>query len=455
MANLASTTISGTITEKKGTASISGTTLTVDMSTGNYFEVSLATASDNIATFTITNPPASGSVGSFVIKITQGSTARSFNWATMSGARPVWESIPVIPTEVNAQDIYTFTTYDGGTIWYGSTIGTEFSSVSIYGNRGVFCGGDYEASGNYQNNPAAPMDSDKMDYIAIDTNGNATTFGNLGIARGKVAACSDGQRGVIGGGRRYNFPSAPTHTETNLMEYITIGTPGGSTGFGNLTVTRQGAASTSSPTRGIFAGGYINAPSPTYYNTIDYITIITPDNAVDFGDMHPGTTSQRTACSSGTRGVLLGGKVSGNKENVIDYYSFDYPNNGADFGNLTATNRAAASCSDGTRGICAGGDRGDTNKEKIDYITIAVPAATATNFGDLTREHWYLAGTSNGSRGVFGGGWKDMVSYPPPPNQVQWATETIDYITIATTGNATDFGDLTSTRDTLAACSGN
>ena len=449
MANLASTTISGTITEKKGTASISGTTLTVDMSTGNYFEASLATASGNIATFTITNPPASGSVGSFVIKITQGGTARSFNWATMSGARPVWESIPVIPTEANAQDVYTFTTYDGGTIWYGSNIGTEFNSVSIMGSRGVFCGGDYETSGNYQSDPAAPMDSAKMDYVTIDTTGNATTFGNLGVARGFVAACSDGQRGVIGGGRRYNYPSAPTHTETNVIDYITIATPGGSTDFGDLTVTRQGSSSTSSPTRGIFAGGYINAPSPTYYNTIDYITIITPVDAADFGDMHPGTTSQRTACSSGTRGVLLGGKVSGNASNVIDYYAFDHLSNGADFGNLTATNRAAASCSDGTRGICAGGGRGDTNQEKIDYITIATPA-NAANFGDLTREHYYLAGASNGSRAVFGGGWKDMINPSLP-----YSSNTIDYITIATTGNAADFGDLTSKRDSLAACSGN
>ena len=116
---------------------------------------------------------------------------------------------------------------------------------------------------------------------------------------------------------------------------------------------------------------------------------------------------------------------------------------------MTATNRAAASCSDGTRGICAGGGRGDTNQEKIDYITIATPA-NAANFGDLTREHYYLAGASNGSRAVFGGGWKDMINPSLP-----YSSNTIDYITIATTGNAADFGDLTSKRDSLAACSGN
>ena len=45
-------------------------------------------------------------------------------------------------------------------------------------------------------------------------------------------------------------------------------------------------------------------------------------------------------------------------------------------------------------------------------------------------------------RGVFGGG-----AVPAPTN-------TIDYITIATTGNAIDFGDLTIARIDLAACSG-
>ena len=51
---------------------------------------------------------------------------------------------------------------------------------------------------------------------------------------------------------------------------------------------------------------------------------------------------------------------------------------------------------------------------------------------------WY------GERGVFGGGLDDIQD-----------DNVIDYITIATTGNATDFGDLTNARQYLAACSGN
>ena len=51
-----------------------------------------------------------------------------------------------------------------------------------------------------------------------------------------------------------------------------------------------------------------------------------------------------------------------------------------------------------------------------------------------------------GPRGVFGGGSTGVGS--------DTSVNTIDYITIATTGNATDFGDLTVSRNFLAAVSG-
>ena len=68
----------------------------------------------------------------------------------------------------------------------------------------------------------------------------------------------------------------------------------------------------------------------------------------------------------------------------------------------------------------------------IDYVTFA-STGNATDFGNLTdaRDHAY--GSSSSTRGVFAGG-RD-------PN----TTNIIDYITIASTGNAIDFGDLTHT----------
>jgi hypothetical protein len=50
---------------------------------------------------------------------------------------------------------------------------------------------------------------------------------------------------------------------------------------------------------------------------------------------------------------------------------------------------------------------------------------------------------SNGERGVSGGGYVS----PGKSNVIQ-------YVTIANTGNATDFGDLTQARGGPASCSG-
>ena len=82
-----------------------------------------------------------------------------------------------------------------------------------------------------------------------------------------------------------------------------------------------------------------------------------------------------------------------------------------------------------TRGIFSGGQAqpaGITNI--ISYITIA-STGNATDFGDLTVARNVLGGLSSSTRGIsFCGG-------EPAASNI------IDYITIASTGNATDFGD--------------
>jgi hypothetical protein len=90
-------------------------------------------------------------------------------------------------------------------------------------------------------------------------------------------------------------------------------------------------------------------------------------------------------------------------------------------------------------GIFGGGYSAPASQNVIDYITIAT-TGNATDFGDLTVARQSLGACSSSTRGVFGGGT------PAGAN-------TIDYITISTTGDATDFGDLTVGRFGLAACS--
>ena len=92
----------------------------------------------------------------------------------------------------------------------------------------------------------------------------------------------------------------------------------------------------------------------------------------------------------------------------------------------------------GTRGVLGGGYNPSTWTNTIDYINIST-TGDAVNFGDLTAARGDFSGTiSSRTRGCFAGGY-----FPSP----QVRHNTIDYITIASTGNAADFGDLTVARN--------
>jgi len=98
----------------------------------------------------------------------------------------------------------------------------------------------------------------------------------------------------------------------------------------------------------------------------------------------------------------------------------------------------------GTRGVMGGGDNpgspGQTHT--IDYINIS-SAGNAADFGDLTtggnagsggREYLAQGSQASRTRCIFAGGQ----GFPSPNNE----TNAVDYITMASTGNATDYGDL-------------
>jgi len=121
-------------------------------------------------------------------------------------------------------------------------------------------------------------------------------------------------------------------TYHNTVEYITIDTPGNVTDFGNLTDGRYGLGAASNGTRGVFAGG---RNSTVNTNTIDYITINTTGNATDFGDLTAICVGLARNCQDGTRGVF--GSVSAGASNIIEYITISTPGNSTDFGDLTTS----------------------------------------------------------------------------------------------------------------------
>ena len=217
---------------------------------------------------------------------------------------------------------------------------------------------------------------------------------------------------------------------SNVIEFITIADIASSTDFGDLTEARRRPQGLSNSTRGAFVGGQ----TPTAVNTIDFVTIATAGNAADFGDTNAAVAAHGGAVASSTRGVYtIGGHPA--YTNTIEFITIATTGNGQDFGDLTVdANRGyqdRGSICDTTRGIFSGGFTGsNVLSNTIEFITMAT-TGNSTNFGDLPVARRGGFGTSNSRLAIFAGGYT--------PGSFKNA---IDQVTIQTTGNATDFGDL-------------
>ena len=281
---------------------------------------------------------------------------------------------------------------------------------------------------------ASSVNVNVIDYVSIPTTGNATDFGDLTTARNQIVGCSSDTRGVFGGGEN----STISANSLNIIDYVTIASTGDAIDFGDL-LTNFGRlmGACSSSTRGVFGGGR----STTFSSVMQYVTIATLGNSTSFGNLTV-TAQTMAGCASTTRG-LFGGGINSSSAWIatIGYITIATTGNATFFGNLTSARRGLAACSSSTRGVFAGGDTSTSEVNIIDYVTIAT-TGNATDFGDLTTTRTNLAGCAGLTRGIFGGGNFTSTYY-----------NVIDYITIASVGNAIDFGDLTVARYSLASCS--
>lgn len=306
--------------------------------------------------------------------------------------------------------------------------GLEWRTTASYDGsgrgRGVFGGGG-----------AGPS---TIDYVNIHTTGNALNFGTLTVSRGDIGGCASSIRGLIGGG------GAPA---LNVIDYITIASEGNAIDFGDLSTQRGDNASCSSSTRGVFGGGYSPTSPAQSVNVIDYVTISTLGNALDFGDLI-NRIYGTSGFSSPTRGIFVGGSqytAPGpvTVTSVINLITIASTGNAIKFGDLIGA-RSSSSCSNSTRGIIAGGFVSNSVSyfKEISYVTISSDG-NSVYFGDLSQGRAAAGGVANSTRGVFAGG---VFAYPARVN-------VIEYISIASVGNAQDFGDLTVARTYPASIS--
>lgn len=301
--------------------------------------------------------------------------------------------------------------------------GLEWRTTASYDGsgrgRGVFGGG------------SPPDTTSEISYLIISSLGNAQDFGSLTVGRANPGCVSSATRGVWAGGE--------TPTNTNVIDYATIASSGNAQDFGDLLSAHRYKAGCGSSTRGLFGAG--STPSAT--NVIEYIHISTVGNSLDFGDLIGNDSINSGALSSPTRGVFCDGQLSVNQQ--MQFVTIASLGNAVTFGSGlynggSGNGDAIRSCSNSIRGLNAGA--GATNI--IDYITIAT-TGNAIDFGDLTISRYGIGATASPIRGIFYSGWISN------PSTVIY--NTIDYVNIASTGDAIDFGDATQAKREKGACS--
>jgi len=301
-------------------------------------------------------------------------------------------------------------------------LGGGTGSNTGLGTRGLFGGSGDPADGR-----------DDILFLTISTLGNTQVFGELSSQKYATAGLGSRTRGVFAGG--YN-PS-----QVNIIEFVTFASLGDVTDFGDTTYVARDMGGLASATRGLFFGGISTPNSPSGTNTIDYITIASEGNAIDFGDAHAAVEGM-SGMSSSTRGLICGGSNPSGGKNNISFVTISTTGDVTDFGDMQAARHTFATGSNSTRGMIGGGRTPDTASgiNTIDFVTIAT-TGDAQNFGDLTQARSACSGVSDPTRFVVAGGYN--------PSNVN----TIDFVTISTTGDATDFGDLTYGRNRSGSCS--
>ena len=268
-----------------------------------------------------------------------------------------------------------------------------------------------------------------IDFYTIPTAGNSQDFGDLTLARGNgMSGFASRTRGVAAGG----FDPTANYKR---IDFVTMSSTGDATNFGSLTSNREGPMGLSNETRGIAAAGW-SRPNSNNIQEIDFVTIASAADSLDFGDLIT-PTNYGAGAASPTRGLLIAGNIPapGDMYNRIEFITIATTGNAQEFGELKQAHQYTVSgAANSTRALAWGGSTipsTDTATNIIEFITIAT-TGNATDFGDMTRAVKGSGASASSTRSVcLGGNFENI----------------IEYVEISTQGNAVDFGDATAGRN--------
>ena len=302
--------------------------------------------------------------------------------------------------------------------------GVSWKTVNSY-SRGGAAGRAVIAQGN---GGPSPANIATMEYVNLNTRGNGQNFGDALVAsNAMIGGCSDGTRGVWCG--TFSNPAS-------TIQYTTITSGGGSINFGSMNEMIYRGAGHSSSTRGLWMSGR-KSPGNAIVSC-QTVQIQTLGDSIDFGDAAAGRRGHDSGMGSPTRAFIVGGYDNSNYTSDTQFKSIASGGDMVFGGDLVYQGGYIAGCSNSIRGFGTGGYQHPggagyfaTNINSIDLSS----AGNAVNFGDLTQKSSYAVSAATQTRAFRFGG----IQFNPAEVYISriedWST--------TSSGNATEFGDLT------------
>ena len=304
------------------------------------------------------------------------------------------------------------------------------------------------------------------------------TGGTAALGTGQSGTFNDGNHLVLTASSSYAYLKQSFTTVIGRTYRVNAQSNGGDASYISTSTSESDAVitdirSTTQTTDGRAAEKNFIATQTTYYVILrgttgganfDTVSVyeqknstppkVIPPVGVDAGNTFDGAISMnslswmyfptgRTEERGRGRGVLFGGYNPSSGPAGVDeiyYLHIQSMGNAIRFGDLSTNSYSGSTtCASSTRALKAGGaiGPGSSNPNKtnnIEFVTIATTGNTQ-DFGDMLDAISFNPGGGNQTRGIWMGG-----ASPGAPGSS--AVNPIQYVTIANLGNSTDFGDL-------------
>lgn len=194
---------------------IAGSSYTIDLRQGNVFDLML----NRNCTFTFSNPPASGTVGSFTLILRQaGGGSRTVTWpgtVNWPGA-----TAPTLTTTFGYYDIIQFFTYTGGSTW-NAVVGAQNYASTVTTAAISFLEGDLDTTTQseytFSSKSLGTADTTREIFVSIVCGTGSQLSLSSGSIAGVSATIASSQHAHSSSFSALMFASVPTGTTGDIV----------------------------------------------------------------------------------------------------------------------------------------------------------------------------------------------------------------------------------------------